>query len=137
MKNIAMSVSLAFLLLTLGVCVGNESSDQKLSSELEGFALNHQQVLKHLRTANEAAKEAVRTGHPPFGAVLVAPDGETVLMTQGNVSLMDHAETVIARQAFAKETLKNDPISLFPPLESVIFDLAARFNPFLGSFWVF
>ncbi len=37
----------------------------------------------------------------------------------------------------AKETLKNDPISLFPPLESVIFDLAARFNPFLGSFWVF
>ena len=36
-----------------------------------------------------------------------------------------------------KETLKNDPISLFPPLESVIFDLAARFNPFLGSFWVF
>ncbi len=102
MKNIAMSVSLAFLLLTLGVCVGNESSDQKLSSELEGFALNHQQVLKHLRTANEAAKEAVRTGHPPFGAVLVAPDGETVLMTQGNVSLMDHAETVIARQAFAK-----------------------------------
>ena len=35
------------------------------------------------------------------------------------------------------ETLKNDPISLFPPLESVIFDLAARFNPFLGSFWVF
>lgn len=102
MKNIAMSVSLAFLLLTLGVCVGNESSDQKLSSELEGFSLNHQQVLKHLRTANEAAKEAVRTGHPPFGAVLVAPDGETVLMTQGNVSLMDHAETVIARQAFAK-----------------------------------
>ena len=101
MKNIAMSVSLAFLLLTLGVCVGNESSDQKPSSELEGFALNHQQVLKHLRTANEAAKEAVRTGHPPFGAVLVAPDGETVLMTQGNVSLMDHAETVIARQAFA------------------------------------
>ncbi len=36
-----------------------------------------------------------------------------------------------------QETLKNDPISLFPPLESVIFDLAARFNPFLGSFWVF
>ena len=36
-----------------------------------------------------------------------------------------------------RETLKNDPISLFPPLESVIFDLAARFNPFLGSFWVF
>ncbi len=42
-----------------------------------------------------------------------------------------------ALEATVKETLKNDPISLFPPLESVIFDLAARFNPFLGSFWVF
>jgi len=102
MKNIAMTVSLAFLLLTLGACVGNGSWDRKLSSDLEGFPLNHQQVLKHLRTANDAAKEAVESGHPPFGAVLVAPDGETVLMKQGNVSLMDHAETVIARQAFVK-----------------------------------
>ena len=42
------------------------------------------------------------SGHPPFGAVLVAPDGETVLMKQGNVSLMDHAETVISRSAFAQ-----------------------------------
>ncbi len=102
MKKIAMTVSLAFLLLTLGACVGNGSWNRKPSSDLEGFSLNHQQVLKHLRTANEAAKEAVKSGHPPFGAVLVAPDGETVLMKQGNVSLMDHAETVIARQAFIK-----------------------------------
>ena len=36
-----------------------------------------------------------------------------------------------------KETLKNDPISLFSPVESVIFDLAARCNRFLGSFWAF
>ena len=43
----------------------------------------------------------------------------------------------VAVTAPIRETLKNDPISLFPPLESVIFDLAARFNPFLGSFWVF
>jgi tRNA(Arg) A34 adenosine deaminase TadA len=102
MKNLAMRVSLAFLLLTLGACVGNGSWVRKPSSDLEGFPLNHQQVLKHLRTANEAAKEAVESGHPPFGAVLVAPDGESVLMKQGNVSLMDHAETVIARQAFVK-----------------------------------
>ncbi len=45
--------------------------------------------------------------------------------------------TTISAKVTVKETLKNDPISLFPPLESVIFDLAARFNPFLGSFWVF
>jgi len=103
MKNIAMIVLLVFLLLTLGACVGNVSWDQKPSSDLEGFPLNHQQVLKHLRTANEVSKEAVESGHPPFGAVLVAPDGETVLMKQGNVSLIDHAETVISRLAFAQK----------------------------------
>ncbi len=103
MKNIAMTVLLAFLLLTLGACVGNGSWDRKPSSDLEGFPLNHQQVLKHLRTANEVSKEAVESGHPPFGAVLVAPDGETVLMEQGNVSLIDHAETVISRLAFAQK----------------------------------
>ncbi len=97
-----MIVLLAFLLLTLGACAGNVSLAGKPSSDLEGFPLNHQQILKHLRTANEVAKKAMESGHPPFGAVLVAPDGETVLMTQGNVSLIDHAETVIARQAFAK-----------------------------------
>ena len=102
MKDIAMTVSLAFLLLILGASVGNGTGDRKPSSDLEGFPLNHQQVLKHLRTANEVAKEAVKSGHPPFGAVLVAPDGDTVLMKQGNVSLMDHAETVIARQASVK-----------------------------------
>ena len=35
----------------------------------------------------------------------------------------------------AKETLKNDSISLASPSESVFFDLVARFNRFLGSFW--
>ncbi len=102
MKNIAMTVSLAFLLLILGACLGNRSWDEKPFSDLEGFPVNHQQVLKHLRTANETAKEAVESNHPPFGAMLLAPDGETVLMKQGNVSLMDHAETVITRQAFVK-----------------------------------
>jgi len=103
MKNIAMTVLFAFLLLTLGACVGDGSWDRKPSSDLEGFPLNHQQILKHLRTANEVSKEAVESGHPPFGAVLVAPDGETVLMKQGNVSLIDHAETVISRLAFAQK----------------------------------
>jgi len=102
MKNIAMTFSLAFLLLIPGACTGMGPGDWKSSSDLKDFPLDHQQILEHLRTATEAAKEAVGSGHPPFGAVLVAPDGETVLMEQGNVSLMDHAETVIARLAFAK-----------------------------------
>ena len=102
MKNIAMRVSLAFLLLTLSACAGTGSGDRKPSSDLKDFPLNHQQILKHLRTANEVSKEVVKSGHPPFGAVLVAPDGETVLMKQGNVSLMDHAETVSSRLAFAQ-----------------------------------
>jgi len=102
MKNIAMKVSLAFLLLTLSACAGTGSGDRKPSLDLKDFSLNHQQILKHLRTANEVSKEVVKSGHPPFGAVLAAPDGETVLIKQGNVSLMDHAETVIARQAFVK-----------------------------------
>jgi tRNA(Arg) A34 adenosine deaminase TadA len=102
MKNIAMRVSLAFLIMILGACAGTGAGDRKPSSDLKGFPLNHQQILKHLRTANEVSKGAVESGHPPFGAVIVAPDGATVLMKQGNVSLMDHAETVIARQAFVK-----------------------------------
>ncbi len=102
MKNVALTVSFALLLVALGACAKSESRDRQSSSEPAGSSLTHQQVLKHLMAANEAAKEAVQSGHPPFGAVLVAPDGETVLLKQGNVSLVDHAETVIARQAYAK-----------------------------------
>lgn len=65
------------------------------------FPLNHQQILKHLRTANEVAKEAAEFGHLPFGTVLVAPDGEKVLMKQGNVDVIAHAETELSRRAFA------------------------------------
>lgn len=102
MNYISVTFLLAFLLSIPGTCAGAGSVDRKPSSDQNGFPLNHQQILKHLKTANEAAKEAVGSGHPPFGAVLVAPDGETVLIKQGNLSLMDHAETVISRLASAK-----------------------------------
>ena len=36
-------------------------------------------------------------GRHPFGAILVAPDGETVLAEQGNVDTVNHAESVLAR----------------------------------------
>ena len=38
-------------------------------------------------------------GHHPFGALLVAPDGDTVLAEQCNVDTVNHAEAVLARTA--------------------------------------
>jgi tRNA(Arg) A34 adenosine deaminase TadA len=41
----------------------------------------------------------VAQGHHPFGAVLVDTDGQTVLLEQGNVDSVNHAEAVLAREA--------------------------------------
>ena len=57
------------------------------------------QILRHLRRANELAARALAMGHHPFGALLVAPDHETILLEQGNVSTVNHAEAVLARTA--------------------------------------
>ena len=58
-----------------------------------------QQAIKHPRRANEVAARAMSLGRHPFGAILVAPDGETVLAEQGNVDTVNHAESVLARTA--------------------------------------
>ncbi len=59
-----------------------------------------EQVLCHLRRANEVARRARdELGRHPFGAILVGPDGETVLAEQGNVDTVNHAEAVLARTA--------------------------------------
>jgi tRNA(Arg) A34 adenosine deaminase TadA len=58
-----------------------------------------QQVVRHLERANAIAARAVAMGHHPFGAILVGPDQETVLLEQGNVSAVNHAEAVLARTA--------------------------------------
>jgi tRNA(Arg) A34 adenosine deaminase TadA len=58
-----------------------------------------EQVTRHLRSANEVARRACGLGRHPFGAILVAPDGETVLAEQGNVDTVNHAESVLARTA--------------------------------------
>lgn len=63
-----------------------------------------EQVLRHLRTANAIAQRALAAGHHPFGALLVAPDHETVLAEQGNVDSVNHAEAVLARQAASRYT---------------------------------
>ena len=61
--------------------------------------LTHEQTLRHLRAANAVAQAALAQGKHPFGAVLVAADGETVLLEQGNVDGVNHAEAVLARTA--------------------------------------
>jgi tRNA(Arg) A34 adenosine deaminase TadA len=61
--------------------------------------MNHEQMLRHLRHANEVARATMLHGHHPFGALLVAPDGEKVLLEQGNVDSVNHAESVMAREA--------------------------------------
>ncbi len=62
--------------------------------------MSPQQLIAHLRRANEVARRARdELGRHPFGAILVAPDGETVLAEQGNVDTVNHAESVLARTA--------------------------------------
>ena len=61
-----------------------------------------EQMQRHLRAANAIARAALAAGHHPFGALLVAPDHETVLLEQGNVDSVNHAEAVLARTAAQK-----------------------------------
>ena len=61
--------------------------------------MTDEQTLRHLRRANAVAQDAVAKGRHPFGAVLVAPDFETVLLEHGNVDSVNHAEAVLARVA--------------------------------------
>lgn len=58
-----------------------------------------EQVIRHLRRANAVARRAMDLGRHPFGAILVAPDGDTVLAEQGNVDTVNHAESTLARSA--------------------------------------
>ena len=57
------------------------------------------QIAKALRRADAVARRATAMGRHPFGAVLIAPDGETVLAEQGNIDTVNHAEATLARHA--------------------------------------
>lgn len=61
-------------------------------------------TLSFLRLSNEVAKRAMSLGNHPFGAVLVAPDHETVLLTQCNIDSVNHAESTLARIAASNFT---------------------------------
>jgi tRNA(Arg) A34 adenosine deaminase TadA len=58
-----------------------------------------EQAARALRRANAVARRAMELGHHPFGAVLIGPDGETVLAEQGNIDAVNHAESTLARCA--------------------------------------
>lgn len=60
--------------------------------------MTRDQMLAHLRAADEVAREAAAHGHHPFGAVLVGPD-DSILMRQGNIDTVRHAETELSRRA--------------------------------------
>src|SRR4051812_5934760 len=65
---------------------------------------SQEQVLRHLRRCNEVAQRATLLGHHPFGAILVAPDHETVLLEQCNIDTVNHAESTLARVAATNYT---------------------------------
>ena len=61
--------------------------------------MTEDQIHRHLLRANDVAQRAAAMGRHPFGALLVAPDGETVLAEQGNINTVNHAEATLARHA--------------------------------------
>jgi tRNA(Arg) A34 adenosine deaminase TadA len=87
--------------ITVFGIAGAEFGEWKPASGQKDFPLDHQQIIRHLRTSNLVARESVKSGNYPFGALLVAPDGETVLMKQENLGTIKHAETELSRLAFA------------------------------------
>lgn len=62
--------------------------------------MTREQMIAHIREANDVARATAAHGHHPFGAVLVGPD-DGVLMRQGNIDTVHHAESELARRAAA------------------------------------
>lgn len=65
----------------------------------QGLPPTREQMIRHLRRSNEVGRRAVALGRHPFGAVLVGPDQETVLLEQCNIDSVNHAESTLARVA--------------------------------------
>ena len=60
-----------------------------------------EQMEAALLRADAVARRAMAMGRHPFGALLLAPDGDTVLAEQGNIDTVNHAESTLARTAAA------------------------------------
>ncbi len=61
--------------------------------------MTREQMINLLRQANVVAQRAASLGRHPFGAILVGPDGCTVVADQGNIDTVNHAESTLARTA--------------------------------------
>jgi tRNA(Arg) A34 adenosine deaminase TadA len=70
----------------------------KAGTQVKSIPMTRDQMIAHLRAADAVAREAAAHGHHPFGAVLAGPD-DRVLMRQGNLDAVRHAETELARRA--------------------------------------
>ncbi|MBC2605439.1 nucleoside deaminase [Pelagicoccus albus] len=64
--------------------------------------MTHEQMIAHLRSCNEIAMQAVKDGHHPFGAILIGPDDTEIILQQGNVDVVRHAESELSRAAHLK-----------------------------------
>ena len=60
------------------------------------------QISINMRTANEVAKMSMKSGNRPFGAILVAPNNTTILMSQSSVDTLNHAEITLLTNAAKK-----------------------------------
>lgn len=56
----------------------------------------------NLLKAVQVAHKVKEAGHHPFGSILVGPDNKTVILEQGNVNTLNHAESTLCRVAFDK-----------------------------------
>lgn len=73
--------------------------DEKTGLEAPCAEPDIQQILTHLRAAQQIAVRSVESGHHPFGSILVAPDNQTILLEQTNIDALNHAESTLARSA--------------------------------------
>lgn len=60
------------------------------------------QIRVNLLKTIDVSHKTMLGGHHPFGSILVAPDNETVLLEQGNLNTLNHAESTLCRLAFEK-----------------------------------
>lgn len=62
-------------------------------------APSQEQMIRHLKQTIKVASRAKSFGRHPFGSLLVGPDNETVLLEQGNVDTLHHAESTLCHVA--------------------------------------
>lgn len=74
-------------------------TSQTTELPLQRSSPSREQMIRHLLRSNEVGKRAISLGRHPFGAILVGPDHETVLIEQCNIDTVNHAESELARIA--------------------------------------